>query len=134
MHIEKIIFDNIFNTVMNLSGKTKDNEKSQMDLSLYYRQKDLELKSHPNGKMFKPTTKLHTCKIIDLGYKYSSNLATCVDFNRRMVLGMKSHDCHVFTECLLPISFSLLPSHVLNIITEVSHFFKKCVFYNFEGR
>ena len=54
MHIEKIFFDNIFNTVMNVSGKTKDNEKTKIDLALYCRRKDLELKSGADGKMLKP--------------------------------------------------------------------------------
>jgi len=55
---------------------------------------------------------------------YSSNLARCVDVNRGRVVGMKSHDRHVFMECLLPIAFSSLPTHVLNPIIEISHFFK----------
>jgi len=37
---------------------------------------------------------------------------------------MKSHDCHVLMECLLPIAFSSLPTHVLNPITEISLFFR----------
>ena len=40
------------------------------------------------------------------------------------MLGMKSHDCHIFMECLLPIAFHSLPMHVLNPLIEVSHFFK----------
>ena len=32
MHIEKNFFDNIFNTIMNVEGKTKDNAKSREDL------------------------------------------------------------------------------------------------------
>ena len=59
MHIEKIFFDNIFNTVMNVSGKTKDNEKARMDLALYCRWKNLELKLGANGKLLKPKNKLH---------------------------------------------------------------------------
>jgi len=55
---------------------------------------------------------------------FSSNLARCADVNKGRVLGMKSHDCHVFMECLLPIAFSSLPTHVRNPIIEVSHFFK----------
>jgi len=35
MHIEKNFFENIFNTVMNVMGKTKDNEKARRDLGLY---------------------------------------------------------------------------------------------------
>jgi len=37
---------------------------------------------------------------------------------------MKSHDYHVFMESLLPTAFSALPIHVLNPLTEISHFFK----------
>ncbi|WVZ21047.1 hypothetical protein V8G54_008369 [Vigna mungo] len=88
MHIEKNFFDNIFNTVMNVAGKTKDNEKARMDIALYY----LRM---PDG--------------------YSSNLSRCVDVNRGKLIGMKSHDCHVFMECLLPIAFSSLPAHMERI-------------------
>lgn len=54
MHIEKNFFDIIFNTVMNVSGKTKDNEKARMDIAMYCRRNDSELKPRPNGKMVKP--------------------------------------------------------------------------------
>ena len=37
MHIEKILFENIFNMVMNVEGKTKDNAKSRLDLMEIYR-------------------------------------------------------------------------------------------------
>ena len=32
MHIEKNYFDNLFNIVMDMSGKTKDNVKARLDL------------------------------------------------------------------------------------------------------
>jgi len=35
MHIEKNVFDNIFNTVMDVKGKTIHNEKARKDLELY---------------------------------------------------------------------------------------------------
>ena len=95
----------------------------------------MELKSHLNGKMLKPKANYtlateeikHVCqwlKDLRMPDGYSSNLARCVDVNKGRVLGMKSHDYHVFMECLLPIAFSSLPTHVLNPIIEVSHFFK----------
>jgi hypothetical protein len=34
MHIEKNMFENIFNTVMDMKGKTKDNIKARMDIAL----------------------------------------------------------------------------------------------------
>ncbi|XP_029128330.1 uncharacterized protein LOC114916203 [Cajanus cajan] len=135
MHIEKNFFDNIFNTVMNVSDKTKDNEKARKDLALYCRRKDLELKPQNNGKMLKPkanyTLTVEQAKLVYQWIKelrmpdgYSSNLARCVDVDKRKMIGMKSHDCHVFMECLLPIAFSSLPVHVLNPLIEVSNFFK----------
>ena len=41
MHIEKNFLDNIFNTMMNVSCKTKDNDKARRDIGLYCRRKDL---------------------------------------------------------------------------------------------
>ena len=35
MHIEKNVFDNLFNTILNVDGKTKDNAKARQDLVLY---------------------------------------------------------------------------------------------------
>ena len=95
----------------------------------------MELKSHPNGKMLKPKENYtlatkeikHVCqwlKDLRMPDGYSSNLAKCAYVNKGRVLGMKIHDCHVFMECLHPITFSSLPTHVLNPIIEVSHFFK----------
>ena len=57
-------------------------------------------------------------------YGYSSNLARCVDANTEKLHGMKSYDCHVFMEQLLPIAFGSLPKHVLNPLTEISQFFR----------
>jgi len=37
---------------------------------------------------------------------YSSNLARCADAKKGRMCQMKSHDCHVFVECLLSIEFS----------------------------
>ncbi|PKU86674.1 hypothetical protein MA16_Dca014316 [Dendrobium catenatum] len=54
MHIEKKIFDNIFNTVMNIKDKSKDNIKVKMDLKEICRRKALELRDARNGKFFKP--------------------------------------------------------------------------------
>ena len=54
LHIEKNFFDNIFNTVMDVKGKTKDNDKARKDLALYCWRPDLELKLQSNGKILKP--------------------------------------------------------------------------------
>ena len=42
MHIEKNVFENVFNTVMQVEGKTKDNEKAREDLKVLCRRPELE--------------------------------------------------------------------------------------------
>ncbi|GAU47807.1 hypothetical protein TSUD_404120, partial [Trifolium subterraneum] len=54
MHIEKNFCDNILHTVMDVPGKTKDNEKARCDLSLFCKRPEIELKLLPNGKYLKP--------------------------------------------------------------------------------
>lgn len=42
MRIEKNVFDNIFNTVLNVPGKTKDTTKSREELNLYCSRPELK--------------------------------------------------------------------------------------------
>lgn len=51
MHIKKNVFDNVFNIIMNVPAKTKDNDKAGLDLLLIYLCGDLEMDYLPNGKM-----------------------------------------------------------------------------------
>jgi hypothetical protein len=43
MHIEKNVFENIFNTVMDVKRKTKDNIKARLDIALFCNRKNMEL-------------------------------------------------------------------------------------------
>jgi hypothetical protein len=43
MNIEKNVSKNIFNTVMDVKGKTKDNIKARMDITLFSNHKNIEL-------------------------------------------------------------------------------------------
>jgi hypothetical protein len=43
MHIEKNVFENIFNTVIDVKGKTKDNIKARLDIALFCNRKNMEL-------------------------------------------------------------------------------------------
>nr|GEV83499.1 hypothetical protein [Tanacetum cinerariifolium] len=42
MHIEKNVFENVFETVMDIEGKTKDNAKARDDVKIYCKRKELE--------------------------------------------------------------------------------------------
>jgi len=119
---------------MNVSGKTKDNDKVRRDITLYCWRRDLELQSYTNEKLLKPKANYtltkdeakivcHWIKELRMLNGYSSNLARCADTEKGSIQDMKSHDCHVFMETLLPIVFSSLPMHVLNPLIEISYFF-----------
>jgi hypothetical protein len=43
MHIEKNMFENIFNTIIDVKWKIKNNIKTRMDISLFCQCKNIEL-------------------------------------------------------------------------------------------
>nr|GEV86445.1 hypothetical protein [Tanacetum cinerariifolium] len=53
-HVEKNVFDNIFNTVMDDKDKTNDNVKARQDVKEYCRRHELELVMEANGNTLKP--------------------------------------------------------------------------------
>ncbi|KAK6803440.1 hypothetical protein RDI58_001224 [Solanum bulbocastanum] len=55
---------------------------------------------------------------------YASNLGKRADIERGILHGMKSHDCHVFMEQLLPIAFCGLPENIWKPMAEINLFFK----------
>ncbi|XP_021733410.1 uncharacterized protein LOC110700211 [Chenopodium quinoa] len=61
---------------------------------------------------------------------YTSNLSRCVDLQACKLYGMKSHDCHVFMERMLPTALrELLPGHIWNAIIKISQFFRDLCCY-----
>jgi len=57
---------------------------------------------------------------------YASNWSRCVNADTIKFAGLKSHDCHVFMERLLPVAFrDFLPNEVWESLTELSNFFKE---------
>ncbi|PKU80513.1 hypothetical protein MA16_Dca027217 [Dendrobium catenatum] len=135
MHIEKNFMDNIFNTIMDVKGKSKDNVKARMDIKEYYQRKNLELVTIINDKIMKPKApysfmleqRRSICQWF-IGSKmpdgYGSNISQCVDMKSTRLFGLKSHDCHIIMEVLLPIIIHMLPDYISNPLTELSIFFK----------
>ena len=89
MHIEKNFFDNLFNTVMDVKEKSKDNAKVRLDLKNYCRRSELHLQQRSDGKFSKPKAKYtftldqrrQICewiKNLKMPDGYSSNLRRCI--------------------------------------------------------
>jgi len=57
---------------------------------------------------------------------YASNISRCINVDKGKIYGMKSHDCHVFMQRLIPLAFhDMLPKPIRDVLTEVSLFFKE---------
>ncbi|XP_042459089.1 uncharacterized protein LOC122042829 [Zingiber officinale] len=136
MHVKKNFFDNIFNTVMNVPGKTKDTAKSREELKELVNR--LELHQNETTNRFpkacytldkdKKQTLCSWLKEVKFPDGYASNMSHCVDMNRLKIFGMKSHDCHVFMQRLIPVAFhDLLPYNVWQALTELSLFFRDLI-------
>ena len=132
MHIEKNFFDNLMNTILNIPSKTKDNLKSRLDLVDICARPELHVDEE--GQAPFPIYRLDAAGkgefldwIIQIKFPdgYASNLRNCVDKNEGKFTGMKSHDCHVMMQRLLPFAFSeLLPKNVHEAIASISVFFR----------
>ncbi|KAL9390464.1 hypothetical protein Peur_019069 [Populus x canadensis] len=135
MHIEKNVFENIFNTVIDVKGKTKDNIKARLDVALFCNHKNMELVCD-GSRVAKPKASFVLEKNAQLlVYKWlkslrfpdghASNISRLVNTEECRLYGMKSHDCHVFMQTLIPLAFrDLLPKGIWDALTEISHFFR----------
>ncbi|XP_057247483.1 uncharacterized protein LOC125492831 [Beta vulgaris subsp. vulgaris] len=124
MHIEKNFFDQLIHTVMDVKGQTSDNVSARKDLKCVCKRRQLELTYDERGNEIMPKAPFALDKaqrkflcewVRDLKFPngYASELSRCVDLRTSRLFGMKSHDCHVLMERLLPVALKeLLPSHL----------------------
>jgi hypothetical protein len=115
MHIEKNVFENIFNTFIDVKGKTKDNIKARLDISLFCNCKNMELVFY-GSRATKPRARFVLEKNAQLlAYKwlkslrfpdrYGLNISRLVNMEECRLYGMKSHDCHMFMQILIPLAY-----------------------------
>ena len=136
MHIEKNICESVLGTLLNIDGKSKDTLKARLDLV------DMGIRAelHPEhrGDSYVVPPACYTLspderrdiaeflKSVKFPDGYASNIARCVSEKDHKVSGMKSHDCHVLLQRLLPIAIrKCLPKDVYTALVELSFFFKE---------
>jgi hypothetical protein len=115
MHIEKNVFENIFNTVMDVKRKTNDNIKARMDIALFCNRKNMELvfdgsqiaKPRASFVLEKNTQLLvYRClKSLCFSDGHASGISRLVNLEEYRLYGMKSHDCHMFIQILIPLAY-----------------------------
>ncbi|CAL9012431.1 unnamed protein product [Prunus brigantina] len=136
MHVEKNVFDTLIGTILDIEGNTKDTIKARLDLERMGIRRGLWMnrdsdKARRDLAFFsmKPNDKKDFLKFISsvkFPDGYASNIARCVNVDGGKFTGLKSHDCHVFMQRLLPVGIRhLLPEDVVKPIMLLSRFFSQ---------
>ncbi|BBH04741.1 Ankyrin repeat family protein, partial [Prunus dulcis] len=136
MHVEKNVFDTLVGTILDIEGKTKDTIKARLDLERMGIRRGLWMnrdsdKARRDLAFFsmKPNDKKEFLKFVSsvkFPDGYASNIARCVNVDGGKFTGLKSHDCHVFMQRLLPVGIRhLLPEDVVKPIILLSRFFSQ---------
>ena len=100
---------------MDVKGKTNDNIKATMDISLFCNRKNMEL-VFDGSRVAKPKASFMLEKNAQLLlYQWlkslfflnvhASNISRFVNLEECRLYGMKSHDCHVFMQTLIPLTY-----------------------------
>ena len=132
MHTLKNIFENLFGTMLNIEGKTKGTYKARLDLQdMNIRPKlHLQLK---NDKYVKPTANytlsrkeyFEFFKSIRFPDSFASNISRYVNVDNCKVSRLKSHDCYVLLQKILPIRIrGYLNTDIQNVVIELIGFFQ----------
>jgi len=137
MHIEKNICENIVGTMLSIEGKNKDTDKARMDLEDMGIRKQLHLQKRDDGSFVKPIA-MYTLspkerdgfceflKAIKYPDGYAANISRCMSTNNGKLTGMKSHDCHVLIQRLLPIGMhGYIDKEICITIFELGNFFQE---------
>lgn len=114
MHIEKNICDALIDTLLNIDGKSKDTFKARLDLQDMGIRSELHLQAA--GDKFKKPYASYTLtleerhefcqflKSVKFPDGYAANISRNVNANEGKIYGLKSHDCHVLLQRILPVA------------------------------
>ena len=136
MHIEKNVCDSVLGTLLSIEGKSKDTEKARLDLSDMNIRPELHL--YKVGNKWKKPQASYTLSVderrkfcrfirsVRFPDGFASNLAKKVSEVDGKISGLKSHDCHVLFQRLLPVGIRpYLKKEVRETIIELCNFFKQ---------
>jgi hypothetical protein len=114
MHTEKNVAEALWATIIDIFDKSKDKTKARADLATLCDRPKLEMQPPRNGKTWRrPKAEfilkkderrevLQWMQTLMFPDGYATNLRRGVNLSTMRVLGMKSHDYHIWIKLLLP--------------------------------
>jgi hypothetical protein len=140
MHTEKNVAKALWATIMDILDKSKDNVNARVDLAALCDRPNQEMKLPSGGKTWRRPKAdfvlskaqrkevLQWIKMLMFPDGYAANLSRRVNLSTLRVLGMKSHDFHVWIEWILPAMVrGYIPEYVWLALSELSYFFRSFV-------
>ncbi|XP_074352362.1 uncharacterized protein LOC141691530 [Apium graveolens] len=127
MHVEKNVCDNIIGIILHMKFKSKDSLASRLDLvdmgirpdlapEVGEKRTYLPLAPYTLSRKEKQTI-LASLYDMKLPYGHASNIRNCVSMIDMKLYGLKSHDCHILLQQLLPVCIrSVLPKNVRSYV------------------
>ena len=121
MHIEKNVCERLIDTLLNIPRKTKDGEKTRLDMAKMGIRESLKPITEsgrwtflqPACYFLSRSEKRQFCSTlseIKVLMGYSSNVRNLVQMKDLRLINLKSHDCHTLMQQLLPVTIRwLLP-------------------------
>ncbi|CAM8990432.1 unnamed protein product [Rhodiola kirilowii] len=139
MHTEKNVFENIIGTILGLQGKTKDDVKAREGLEKQGIRKELWWKKKGSSSRKDKVSQapytvlpneraeiLEFIKNAKYPYGYAGSLKNKINVEDKKFNGLKTHDCHVLLQRLLPIFIlPYLPHYVVEPLISLSRWFQK---------
>jgi hypothetical protein len=137
MRTEKNIAEAIWGTLLD-AEKSKDSTKARVDLQTLCDRPKLHMQPPTSGKNWKnPKAEyalatderrevLEWIQTLMFRDRYAANLKKRVNLSTMRVLGMKSHDYHIWMERLLPVMVrGYVPENVWQVLAELSFFLRQ---------
>ena len=136
MHIEKNICDALLGIILCLE-KNKDTVNARLDLQDMGIHPDLHLEEDEDNSVSMPAAwysmekeeRVAFCvflKSIRFPYGYASNLTRCISADGSKVQGLKTHDCHILLQRILPTGLrGLVHKDIYEAVVELGKFFRE---------
>ena len=136
MHIETNICDSIIGTLLNIEGNTKDTLKSRIDLTHLGIRKDLQVQDEGKPRDMAPAVyvldkvkRKEFCEVLSrvrFPHGFASNPERRVSADGNKVQGLKTHDCHVLLQRVLPVILrGLGRPDLYRAVAELGQFFRE---------
>jgi len=136
MHIEKNICESLIATILNIVGKIKDTVKARLDLKDLGIKKELQFREDgdscemPHARYtLNDKQKKAFCEFVGkvkFPDGFASNISRCLNAEGTKVQGLKTHDCHILLQRILPAAMrGFLDKDIYEAIAELGKIFRE---------